>query len=90
MKNKKPLFLLLAAAIGVSLVLAGCNDQNAASGGGYPLTTCVVSGESLTSMGDPVVYNYKGTTVKFCCEDCIKDFNKDPEKYLAKLNAARR
>jgi hypothetical protein len=23
-----------------------------------------------------------GQEVKLCCKDCIKDFNKDPQKYL--------
>jgi YHS domain-containing protein len=54
----------------------------------YPLTTCVVSGEKLDDMGKPVVINYKGTEVRFCCNSCIKKFNADPEKYLAKLKAA--
>jgi hypothetical protein len=54
----------------------------------YPLTTCVVSGEKLGEMGKPVVLNYQGTEVRFCCNDCVKTFKKDPEKYLAKLKAA--
>lgn len=54
----------------------------------YPLTTCVVSGEKLGEMGTPVVFNYKGTEVRFCCNDCLKTFKKDPEKYLAKLKKA--
>ncbi len=28
---------------------------------------------------------YEGKTIGFCCKDCIKDFKKDPAKYLAKL-----
>jgi len=53
----------------------------------YPLTTCVVSGEKLGEMGPPVVINHKGTEVRFCCNSCVKKFNADPEKYLAKLKA---
>ncbi len=53
----------------------------------YPLTVCVVSGEPLGSMGDPVVYDHEGTTVKFCCKSCIPDFEADPAPYLAKLDA---
>ena len=29
---------------------------------------------------------YKGQKIGFCCEDCIKDFKEDPDRYLAKLN----
>ena len=29
--------------------------------------------------------NHNSTEVRFCCKDCIKDFNSDPEKYLSKI-----
>jgi len=29
---------------------------------------------------------YKGQKIGFCCEDCVKDFKEDPERYIAKLN----
>ncbi len=51
----------------------------------YPLRTCVVSGEKLGEMGPPVVVNYQGTEVRFCCNGCVKKFNTDPAKYLAKI-----
>ena len=54
----------------------------------YPLKTCVVSGEKLDQMGKPVVYVYEGREIKFCCKDCIKDFKKDPAKYVKKINEA--
>ncbi|AKC83063.1 hypothetical protein IMCC26134_10255 [Verrucomicrobia bacterium IMCC26134] len=61
----------------------------------YPLTTCVVSGEALEggNMGGPVDYIHKaegklGRLVRFCCSGCVKNFKKDPAKYLAKLDAA--
>jgi YHS domain-containing protein len=28
---------------------------------------------------------YQGKTIGFCCEDCIGDFKKDPEKYMKTL-----
>lgn len=28
---------------------------------------------------------YKGMKIGFCCKDCIKDFKKDPDKYLSKM-----
>jgi YHS domain-containing protein len=35
---------------------------------------------------DPSVFViYKGQKIGFCCEDCIKDFNKDPDKYVASM-----
>ena len=54
----------------------------------YPLSTCVVSGDKLGVMGAPVIVQHDGTEVRFCCKDCVKDFDKDPEKYLKRLHAA--
>ena len=51
----------------------------------YPLKTCLVSGETLGTMGAPYVYRYKDQEIKFCCKGCLKDFNKNPEKFLKKL-----
>ena len=35
---------------------------------------------------DPTVTTtYKGKLIGFCCEDCKMDFDRDPEKYAAKL-----
>lgn len=55
----------------------------------YPLETCVVSGEKLGGMGAPTEYVYQNRLVRFCCDGCIKTFNKDPQKYLAMLYSAR-
>lgn len=55
----------------------------------YPLSICVVSGDKLGQMGTPPALNYEGTEVRFCCKDCMKDFNKDPQKYLKRLNDAK-
>lgn len=95
----KPTFrilpLALAALFGASGAFALDHTPTAtqASSTTYPLTTCVVSGDKLDEMGDPVKYVYKqpgkpDRLVEFCCKDCIKDFEKDPAKYLAKLDAA--
>ncbi|CAN5155967.1 hypothetical protein BH23VER1_BH23VER1_22680 [soil metagenome] len=53
----------------------------------YPLDVCIVSGEALGSMGDPIVITHEGREIKFCCDQCLPDFNEDPEKYLAELDA---
>ncbi len=58
----------------------------------YPLEKCIVSDEKLGEMGKPVVLTYEGQEMKFCCKDCVKKFNKDPEKYikLMKEEAAKK
>lgn len=52
----------------------------------YALETCIVSDDKLGEMGKPVVFTYKGREIKLCCKDCRKDFDKDPAKYLKKLD----
>jgi YHS domain-containing protein len=54
----------------------------------YPLDVCVVSGEELGEMGEAVDYVYNNRLVRFCCNGCVSDFKKDPDKYVAKLNKA--
>ncbi len=54
----------------------------------YPLDVCVVSGEKLGSMGDPVVLKHEGREVRLCCPGCIDKFKKEPAKYLKKLDEA--
>jgi hypothetical protein len=52
----------------------------------YPLSTCVVSGEALGSMGQPIIIHHEGAEVRLCCKGCVKKFNADPAKYLEKLS----
>ena len=54
------------------------------------LTTCPVSGEKLGEMGKPFVFTNSLQQVKLCCPGCKKDFDKNPDKYLAKIRAADR
>jgi YHS domain-containing protein len=54
----------------------------------YPLNYCLVSGDKIGEMGEPAMTNYMGQEIKFCCADCVKDFNKNPKKYLKKLAKA--
>ncbi len=54
----------------------------------YPLETCPVSGEKLGSMGEPVNYVVGVTLIRFCCDGCVKKFEKDPQPVLAKVNEA--
>lgn len=50
---------------------------------------CPVSGEKLGEMGKPYVFTYEGKEVKLCCKSCLKDFKKDPDKYLKKAQPAK-
>ena len=56
---------------------------------GYPLKTCVASGDKLGGdMGDVVDYVFANRLIRLCCKGCKKDFQKDPAKYLAMLDKA--
>ncbi len=53
------------------------------------LKTCPVSGDKLGGdMGKPFVFVYQGQQVKLCCPMCKADFDKDPAKYLKKIQDA--
>lgn len=46
-------------------------------------TICPVSKEEA----DPkITATYNGKTYALCCKTCLKKFNKDPEKYINKMN----
>lgn len=51
-----------------------------------------VSGEELGKDPDmkPHTFTYQGQEVKLCCEGCLKDFNKEPAKYIKKIEAAQK
>jgi YHS domain-containing protein len=49
---------------------------------------CPVSGEELGAMGTPVKVTAEGQTAFLCCEGCQKKFEREPAKYLAKLDSA--
>ena len=60
----------------------------------YPLATCVVSGDKLGEMGDPIVFVYQDAAkginqeIKFCCPGCKPKFLKDPDKYMKTIHEA--
>lgn len=43
---------------------------------------CPVSGDKIGEMGSAVQYQYNGKIYNFCCEDCVREFKKDTEKYI--------
>lgn len=79
---------MLLPAVGALFVM-GCPSHTHGEEESYPLDTCVVSGEKLGKMGDPVVIQHEGQEVRFCCAGCVGQFYKDPEKYLAKIRDAK-
>ena len=51
----------------------------------YTLPGCALTGEKLGDMGEPVVKDYHGQQIKLCCKGCVRKFEKDLDKNLAKV-----
>ena len=82
--------LLLSMSL---LVLVGCAQNTRPSGtestaatqaSAKPINThCAVDKDDEV---DPkVTYLYQGKAIGFCCDKCIAEFKKDPEKYMKDL-----
>ncbi|MBK8095443.1 MAG: hypothetical protein IPK32_26630 [Verrucomicrobiaceae bacterium] len=73
----------------LGLSLSACTAPEAAqatyNAKPYPLKTCLVTGNDLDSMGGPITKVYDGQEIKFCCKPCVKKFEANKAKYLAKL-----
>jgi len=52
----------------------------------YPLEACLVSGQPLGSMGDPVNMLVDGRLVRLCCAGCIGALETDPDASIDKMN----
>ena len=84
---KKLLLPLLAIAVIFGVASAPAEDAKGKDKKPkpYPLKTCIVADEELGSMGKPFVFVHEGQEIKMCCKSCKKDFDKDPKKFLKKL-----
>ena len=92
MDRRKKTIIVMVLLTGVLLVglaaLNGCKKKSepAATKG----TTSIVTEQTVCPvMGGAINKNmfteYKGKKVYFCCAGCKEKFEKEPEKYLAKL-----
>lgn len=68
--------VILVSLLGIGLLSAAAP---------YPLKVCLVTDNKLGSMGAPVTKIYGNQELKFCCKPCVKKFDANPAKYLAKL-----
>ena len=87
--------LLTAAGLTIGGTVVAADAHNGHAHGSkelkpYTLKTCIVSDEKLGGMGEPYVHKYEGREIKFCCKGCLKDFNKDPKKFVQKLEDAEK
>jgi len=85
--------VLISAYLAAPLAMLAADakdEKKPAKAKPYTLKTCPVSDEKLDSMGDPYVFTYEGREIKLCCKDCKKDFDKDPKKFVKKIEAAEK
>jgi YHS domain-containing protein len=53
----------------------------------YPLTACIASDEPIDPQ-EAVGLVHEGREFIFCCKSCIKEFKKDPAKFVKKFDEA--
>jgi len=87
MKSKSTIAILAAVLLGSTFAFA-----DSAQPKGVPKDDsrrkCVVSGDPLGEHGKVVKVSNGGTDVYLCCKDCVKDFDKDPEKFTKMVKDA--
>lgn len=85
LKNTLVTLLFAATAIFVTSCASGGSGSSLGGAKSYPLKTCIVTDNDLGSMGDEQRLVYQGQELKFCCAPCVKKFQANPARYLAKL-----
>ena len=95
MKLLKPITaaLLISAYLAAPLAILAADkkdEKKSEKPKPYTLKTCSVSDEKLGGMGDPYVFTYQDREIKLCCKDCKKDFDKDPKKFITKIEKAEK
>jgi YHS domain-containing protein len=84
--------LLPVAVVGAFTTLSAADkkpaDPKAAKAKPYPLKICVVTDDELKK--DAFTYVFQGREIKLCCDECKKDFEKEPAKYVKILEEAEK
>jgi len=76
------LFLILFAASLFSTVSYARQDETKKE----EVIVCPVSGEKINKANAVGPFNFKGVDYFFCCNDCMKKFQENPEKYTANMH----
>ncbi|MGO9021886.1 MAG: YHS domain-containing protein [Syntrophobacteraceae bacterium] len=76
--RKMKLIVLLSVTLG--LLTFGWNMPGMALA--EPQTKCPVMKGKID---EKFFVDYKGKRIYFCCAGCVEQFNKDPEKYMKKM-----
>ena len=77
MRNMK-----VAVLLGVTFGLLTFGWIMPGTGHADPQTKCpVMSGQ----VNEKFFVDYQGKRIYFCCKGCVNEFNRDPQKYLKKM-----
>jgi hypothetical protein len=82
----KSIYLSLAVLLcGGAISCTQNNQSSAQAGSGKPVNMmcAIMDTHPVDPKGATVVHN--GKVIGFCCADCIPEFKKDPDKYVASL-----
>ena len=79
---------IIVAALAAAFITTAAFAADSGVPKNYPLKTCPVSGEKLGEHGKPVKVTSEGTDVWLCCKSCVKDFNKEPKKFVKMVKDA--
>lgn len=84
------LAVMITALVAVTALVSRAADAKKPKP--YLLDICVVSDEKLGADPgmEPHVFVHEGREVKLCCKPCLKEFKKEPAKYIAKIEAAEK
>lgn len=89
---------MINVAVTMAVVLVGFHSVSYGSAAAaaktevkpYPLSTCLITGAKLGSMGKPYVITAPGREIKFCCQGCVPEYEKNPADFLKKLETAEK
>ena len=75
--------LALAVMLILSIAAIGCTQR------AKPINqSCPVMGGEVDP-NTPHAVEYQGQTIGFCCAGCVSEFEKNPEKYMSKVEAEK-
>ena len=82
------LSIVAAACLCASFFALGADKPAETKIKPYTLKICPVSGDKLGEMGKAYVFTNADREIKLCCKSCLKDFKKEPVKYIKKIEQA--
>jgi YHS domain-containing protein len=89
-RNLKAIIVWASVLLIGLVMMTGCKkSEPSASSGSQEVVAAAVEQTICPVMGNPInkqyFTEYRGKKVYFCCPACKPEFEKNPEKYLAKL-----